>query len=110
VGSVEEVFVVELAEDPEDPDRGLERHHQVRHRRALKGEKLVFRNVKRFQGGLVFKAHRLFYHSTLGLRVIKKKKRKGRGKGKVYEIERHDCFTPSRERRVRVVHLGEWST
>ena len=31
------------------------------------------RNVKRFRGGLVFKAHRLLYHSTLGLRVIKKK-------------------------------------
>jgi len=29
--------------------------------------------VKRFRGGLVFKAHRLVYHSTLGLRVIKKK-------------------------------------
>ena len=29
-------------------------------------------------GGLVFKAHRLLYHSTLGLRVIKKKK-KGSG-------------------------------
>ena len=27
-------------------------------------------------GGLVFKAHRLLYHSTLGLRVIKKKRRK----------------------------------
>ena len=33
------------------------------------------RNVKRFQGGIVFQAHRLVYHSTLGLRVIKKKKR-----------------------------------
>jgi len=31
--------------------------------------------VKRFRGGLVFKAHRLVYHSTLGLRVIKKKKK-----------------------------------
>ena len=31
------------------------------------------RNVKRFRGGLVFKAHRLLYHSTLGWRVIKKK-------------------------------------
>ena len=31
------------------------------------------RNVKRFRGGLVFKAHRLVYHATLGLRVIKKK-------------------------------------
>ena len=30
-------------------------------------------DVKRFWGGLVFKAHRLVYHSTLGLRVIKKK-------------------------------------
>ena len=30
--------------------------------------------MKRFRGGLVFKAHRLGYHSTLSLRVIKKKK------------------------------------
>ena len=28
-----------------------------------------------FRGGLVFKAHRLVYHSTLGWRVIKKKRR-----------------------------------
>ena len=27
-----------------------------------------------FRGGLVFEAHRLLYHSTLGLKVIKKKK------------------------------------
>jgi len=32
--------------------------------------------VKRFRGGLVFEALRLLYHSTLGLRVIKKKKRR----------------------------------
>ena len=31
--------------------------------------------MKRFRGGLVFKAHRLLYHSALGLRVIKKKKK-----------------------------------
>ena len=31
-------------------------------------------SVKRFRGGLVFKAHRLLYHSTLGSRVIKKNK------------------------------------
>ena len=31
--------------------------------------------MKRFRDGLVFKAHRLVYHSTLGLRVIKKKRR-----------------------------------
>ena len=35
---------------------------------------LLYINVQRFRGGLVFKAHRLVYHSTLGLRVIKKKK------------------------------------
>jgi len=34
---------------------------------------LNLRNVKRFRGGLVCKAHRLVYHSTLGWRVIKKK-------------------------------------
>jgi len=34
------------------------------------------RNVERFRGGLALKAHRLLYHSTLGLRVIKKKKKK----------------------------------
>ena len=35
---------------------------------------LLRRNVKRFRGGLVFKAHRLLHHSTRGLRVRKKKK------------------------------------
>ena len=34
---------------------------------------LIRRNVKRFRGGLLFKARRLVYHSTLGLRVIKKR-------------------------------------
>ena len=33
-------------------------------------------NVKRFRGGLVSKGHRWLYHSTLGSRVIKKKKKK----------------------------------
>ena len=32
--------------------------------------------MQRFRGGLVFKAHRLLYDSTLGLRVLKKKKKK----------------------------------
>ena len=32
--------------------------------------------MKRFRGGLVFKAHRLLHHSTLGLRVIKKRRRR----------------------------------
>ena len=30
--------------------------------------------MQRFRGGLVFEAHRIVYHSTLGLGVIKKKK------------------------------------
>jgi len=30
-------------------------------------------SVERLRGGLVFKAHRLLYHPTLGLRVMKKK-------------------------------------
>ena len=38
-------------------------------------EQLLRRNVKRSRGGLVFKAHFFVYHSTLGLRVIKKKKK-----------------------------------
>ena len=37
------------------------------------GEQLLNRNVQRFRGGLVFEAHRLVNHSTLGLRIIKKK-------------------------------------
>jgi len=38
--------------------------------------------VKRFGGGLVFKAHRLVYLSTLDWRVMKKKKKKKK-KGQV---------------------------
>jgi len=35
-------------------------------------------DLKRFRGGLTFEAHRLVNHSTLGWRVIKKKKERGR--------------------------------
>ena len=34
------------------------------------------KNAKRFRGGLVFKAHRLVCQSTLGWRVMEKKKKK----------------------------------
>ena len=34
--------------------------------------------MQRFRGGLVIKAHRLLYHSTLGVRVIRKKEKKFR--------------------------------
>ena len=40
-------------------------------------EHLLRRNVKRFRVGLVSKARRLVYHSTLGSRVIKKKEHRG---------------------------------
>ena len=40
-------------------------------------EQLLHRNVQLIRGGLVCKAHRLLYRSTLGLIVMKKKKRKG---------------------------------
>ena len=45
----------------------------------------VYRNVQRFRGGLVFKALRLVYHSTLGLRVIQKKKKRKRRKNLRHE-------------------------
>ena len=57
-------------------DRDVERVqiHQLPSREFSIQEQLLRRNVKRFRGGLVFKAHRLLYHSTLGLRVIKKRR------------------------------------
>jgi len=45
------------------------------------------RNVKRFRGGLVCKAHRLLNHSTLGLRVIKKKKNARQGWAKPCRLD-----------------------
>ena len=39
-------------------------------------EQLLSRNVKQFPGRLVFKAHRLLFHSFLGSRMIEKKKTK----------------------------------
>jgi hypothetical protein len=38
-------------------------------------QQLLYRNVQWFPGGLVFQAHRLSYHSSLGLRLIKKRSR-----------------------------------
>ena len=50
--------------------------------------------MKRFRGGLVFKAHRLAYHPTLGWRVKKKKK-------KFVKLEDDDL-----EARLFEMHLG----
>ena len=55
---------------------------------------LVRRSVKRFRGGLTFKAHRLWYDSTLGLTIIKKKKGRGmlhRSEGMFVCVTRDGC-------------------
>ena len=47
-----------------------------RARGELRGDsRLLDTSVHWFRGGLVLKAHRLVYHSTLGSRVIKRKKK-----------------------------------
>ena len=43
--------------------------------------------VKKFRGGLVFKAHRCWHHPTLGLRVIRIKKKKIRVRPLLSETE-----------------------
>jgi hypothetical protein len=70
-------------------DQGVEcrdvrvvKQHQLllsNHQFSIKGQ-LLCKNVKRSRGGLVFKVDRLVYHSTLGLRVIKKRRRRGSNK------------------------------
>ena len=49
------------------------RHHNPDLVWAL-GVQSLIRNVERFLGGLVFKAHRLLHHTALGSRAMKKKK------------------------------------
>jgi len=44
---------------------------------------LLRRTVKRFRGGLALKAYRLLYHSTLGSRVIKKRRRSGQSHAQI---------------------------
>ena len=59
------------------PDLGLGENRRVAdvvERDGLLSRVWVVHPGTWFRGGLVFKAHRLVYHSTLGLRVIKKKK------------------------------------
>ena len=51
------------------------RFNPVNFRRENNQSTIPYRGeiVKRFRGGLVFKAHRLLYRSTLGSKVVKKK-------------------------------------
>ena len=51
------------------------------------------RHLSWFRGGLVFKAHRWLCHSTLGSRVIKKKKKFGVW-GSGFEVEGHFSVDP----------------
>ena len=52
---------------------------------VARGGRGVRRNAKRFRGGLVFKAHRLLYHLTLGSRVKEKKRKRGGSDGRRVE-------------------------
>ena len=54
--------------------------------------------MQRFRGGLVFKAHTLLYHSTLGLRVIKKKKK---------QVRLATCFIGESSSERSTFSLGE---
>jgi len=58
-------------------------------------------NVKRFRGGLVFKANRLVYHSTLGLRVIKKE---GDQRQRPREADERSLPAPGPRVRERVLY------
>jgi len=63
--------------------------------------RLLRRNVKRFRGGLVFEAHRLLYHSTLGLRVITKKDSPAAKRGGP-----HGGLPPTRHHPTRGLYKG----
>ena len=61
-----------------------------------------------FRGGLVCKAHRHLYHSTLGLGVIKKKKLYPRGGGSLGATAREALPPPARSAKVEpLLTLGE---
>ena len=49
--------------------------------------------MKRFRGGLVLKAYRLLYHSTLGLIVIKKKTHAGKSDRAAVHSTRRSAVT-----------------
>ena len=62
--------------------------------------------MQRFRGGLVFKAHRLAHHSTLGLRVINKKTLRGgrtrrRSEGRTVTTGR-ELMAPRTDRTTRI--------
>ena len=44
--------------------------------------------MKWFRGGLVFKAHRLLYHSTAGVRVIKRERERERERESINSVNK----------------------
>ena len=73
-------------------------------------QQLPYINVQRFRGGLVCKAHRLLYHSTLDLRVVKKKKS---SPGRIDEVDQSwVCTGVSRSYEIALFPrtiIGPWA-
>ena len=67
---------------------------------------LLHRNVQRFRGGLVFKAHRRVHHSTLGWRVIKKRRRSDYIQGNTPKVSQ----SPPEIRGERAPAAAKWYT
>ena len=67
---------------------------------------ILSRNVKRFRGGLVFEAHGLLYHSTLGVKVLKKKTCVALNSRRESTKE-EDAGTPDASLTPRVAHLRQ---
>ena len=65
-------------------------------------EQLLDRNVQWFRGGLVLKAQRLLYHSTLGLRVIKQKRK--RRLSTPNPVPARKSETPGRAGQIHPIH------
>ena len=63
---------------------------------------------QRFRGGLVFKAHRRVYHSTLGLRVIKKNKKKESDLPEVRPKSNHPPEALQKRGTHKTVKAGFW--
>jgi len=62
--------------NPSPLERQRARAHQIGKTKGTEAELQILRAcLVGVEEGLVFKAHRLLYHSTLGLRVIKKTKK-----------------------------------
>ena len=64
------------------------------HTHRSSSEQLLHRHVQQFQKGLVFKAHKVVYHSTLDLRVITKKE--STHKNAPEHLEPGSCRPPKR--------------